>query len=94
MENFYAMRDVGPLSPIPFPIRYFVGLIVYSKISRTLHGQGTGRYSVEEIAVLREEAWSALNDIVGKSDVLGSKISYSRWPEEYLTLQVSRSVRQ
>jgi hypothetical protein len=65
------MRDQGPLSPIPWPVRYFVGLIVHSKISRTLHGQGTGRYSADEISLLKKEAWSALDGIIGASQ--------SRW---------------
>jgi len=68
------MRDQGPLSPIPYPIRYFVGLIVHSKILRTMHGQGTGRYTPAELAELQEEAWGSLNEMVGENSwVLGGE---------------------
>lgn len=64
MEHFYVMRDQGPLTAIPYPIRLFVGWIVYSKISRTLHGQGTGRHTTAELKSLRLEAWSSLDDLL------------------------------
>jgi len=67
LEDFYVMRDQGPLHTIPYPIRILVGYIVHSKITRTMHGQGTGRYSAEELAVLREEAWTSLDELVAGS---------------------------
>jgi hypothetical protein len=59
------MRDKGSLSSIPWPIRYFVGLSVYSKISGALYGQGTGRYTPTELTALREEIWVSLNELLG-----------------------------
>jgi hypothetical protein len=64
MEHFYVMRDQGPLSGIPYPMRLLVGWIVHSTITRTLHGQGTGRYSPAELKSLRLEAWTALDELV------------------------------
>jgi hypothetical protein len=61
------MRDQGPLHTIPYPIRLLVGYIVHSKITRTMYGQGTGRYSAEELDVLRGEAWTSLDDLVAQS---------------------------
>ncbi|KAL4806484.1 hypothetical protein BDV18DRAFT_159658 [Aspergillus unguis] len=60
-ENYYTMRDTV-LSFIPYPMRVLVGLLVYRKTLQTLNGQGTGRYSDEEIQEFRVEAWSAVNE--------------------------------
>jgi len=67
MENFYIMRDQGPLAAIPYPIRLFIGWMVYSKITRTLNGQGTGRYTAAELKSLRQEAWNSLDDLVAET---------------------------
>jgi hypothetical protein len=67
MENFYVMRDQGPLATIPYPIRLFVGWMVHSKISRTLYGQGTGRYTTAELRSLRQEAWTSLDELVAET---------------------------
>src|SRR5436190_2040948 len=66
MENYYVMRDQGPLSGISYPMRIFIGWIVHYKISQRLHGQGTGRYTSEEFYSLREEAWTALDKLVAE----------------------------
>ncbi|KAL4787477.1 hypothetical protein BJX76DRAFT_5449 [Aspergillus varians] len=62
-ENYYTMRD-HVLSAIPYPVRVIVGLIIYRSTVQTLHGQGTGRYSGEEIQGFRVEAWEAVNDLL------------------------------
>lgn len=67
------MRDFGPLSTIPYLPRLLVGQIVYGKITRTLHGQGTGRYSPAEIAALRLETWAAVDALVGEGWLLGGE---------------------
>jgi hypothetical protein len=72
MENFYVMRDEGPLATIPYPIRIFVGMIVHSKITRTLYGQGTGRYSPAELKSLRQEAWTSLDELLADQASDGS----------------------
>ncbi|KAL5345328.1 hypothetical protein ACLOAV_009699 [Pseudogymnoascus australis] len=73
VHNFYIMRDQGPLSTIPYLPRLIIGQIVYGKIIRTLHGQGTGRYSPVEIAALKLETWTALDALVAKGWVLGGE---------------------
>lgn len=67
------MRDQGPLSTIPYLPRLIIGQIVYRKALRTLHLQGTGRYSPAEISALRLETWTALNALVGEGWVLGGE---------------------
>jgi hypothetical protein len=67
MENFYVMRDQGPLAAIPYPMRFFIGWMVHSKISRSLYGQGTGRYTAAELNSLRQEAWTSLDELVAKN---------------------------
>ncbi|KAL4818524.1 hypothetical protein BDW67DRAFT_156745, partial [Aspergillus spinulosporus] len=57
------MRD-HVLGAIPYPIRIIVGLFIYRSTVQTLHGQGTGRYSADEIEKFREEAWGAVNDLL------------------------------
>ncbi|KAL2824163.1 hypothetical protein BDW59DRAFT_89041 [Aspergillus cavernicola] len=63
IENYYTMRD-HVLSAIPYPIRILVGNIAYRGTVRTLHGQGTGRYTADEIRLFRREVWEAVNDLL------------------------------
>lgn len=67
------MRDQGPLHTIPYLPRLLIGQIAYGKVMRTLHGQGTGRYSPAEIAALKLETWTALDALVENGWVLGRK---------------------
>ncbi|PGH35793.1 hypothetical protein GX50_01377 [[Emmonsia] crescens] len=71
-QNYYTMRD-HVLSPIPYPVRVLVGLLVYRNTRQTLHGQGVGRYTAEEIAVFRREIWEAINQYLtlSKSKLTG-----------------------
>ncbi|KAL3468206.1 hypothetical protein BJX64DRAFT_283085 [Aspergillus heterothallicus] len=62
-QNYYTMRDHA-LSAIPYAIRIIVGLLIYRGTVQTLHGQGTGRYTEEEIQEFRIEAWNAVNDLL------------------------------
>lgn len=41
-----------------------VGLLAYRKVSQTLHGQGTGRFSAEEISSFRQQIWENVNALV------------------------------
>ncbi|KAJ5573553.1 uncharacterized protein N7459_007980 [Penicillium hispanicum] len=58
--NYYTMRD-QILGSLPWPMQVIVGNIIYNKNVRTLHGQGTLRFSTEEIADSRAEVWATLN---------------------------------
>ncbi|KAF2490774.1 putative glutathione S-transferase [Lophium mytilinum] len=62
-KNYYVMRD-HILSAIPYPIRILVGLLVYRKVVQTLYGQGTGRYSADEIRTFRLEIWENVNALL------------------------------
>ncbi|KAL4937630.1 hypothetical protein BDV06DRAFT_69988 [Aspergillus oleicola] len=62
-ENYYPMRD-HVLSALPYPMRVVIGALIYRNIVAALHGQGTGRYSAEEIQLFRVEAWEAVNDLL------------------------------
>lgn len=41
-----------------------MGNIVYRKQIRTLHGQGTLRFTAEEISAFRREIWAKLNGLL------------------------------
>ena len=45
------------LQSLPYPARVLVGLLCYRKMVSTMHLQGTGRYSADEIAETRLEIW-------------------------------------
>lgn len=62
-DHYYVMRD-SALGAIPWPMRVLIGLIAYRQVSTMLYGQGTGRYSHEEVAVFKHEAWEAVNQLL------------------------------
>jgi len=57
------MRDHA-LSALPYPIRVVVGLLAYRKAMAMLYGQGTGRFTREEIAAFRAEIWQTFSDLL------------------------------
>ncbi|KAI1475601.1 putative glutathione S-transferase [Daldinia eschscholtzii] len=60
IQNYYTMRD-HVLWPIPYPMRIIVGLLAYRANLAMLNGQGTGRFTEEEIAKSRREIWEAIS---------------------------------
>lgn len=48
-------------------MRILVGLLIYRNVVKTLHGQGTGRYTSTEIAEFRKEIWEAIADLLDAS---------------------------
>lgn len=66
------MRD-HVLGAVPYPIRVVVGLLIHRTMVQTLHGQGTGRYSADEVQEFRIEAWNAVNDLLVASKVKKSQ---------------------
>ncbi|KAI0161780.1 putative glutathione S-transferase [Hypoxylon sp. FL1284] len=66
VQNYYAMRDHA-LWSIPYPVRVLVGVLVYRNTVATLHGQGTGRFTAEEIASFRLEIWKSLDALLKAS---------------------------
>ncbi|KAI0433780.1 hypothetical protein F5Y09DRAFT_44050 [Xylaria sp. FL1042] len=65
-QNYYTMRD-HVLWSFPWPVRVLVGAMIYRGTVATLHGQGTGRFSPEEIAFFRREIWESFADLVLES---------------------------
>ncbi|KAJ5312172.1 hypothetical protein PENANT_c011G08483 [Penicillium antarcticum] len=65
-ENYYTMRD-HVLGSIPFPLRVGVGLLVYRNMAQTLHGQGTLRFTGDEIASMRQDLWEEINSLLVSS---------------------------
>ena len=60
VQNYAVHRD-NVLSSIAWPVRnLIVAPMIYHNITATLHGQGTGRYSVEEIGEMRRQAWRTI----------------------------------
>jgi len=59
-DNYYTQRDTVLLS-VPYPIRVILGLLISRKHAQTLNGQGTGRYSANEVRRFRREIWEAVN---------------------------------
>ncbi|KAI1386148.1 uncharacterized protein F4822DRAFT_431021 [Hypoxylon trugodes] len=63
IQNYYTMRDYA-LWSIPYPIRVLVGLMIYRNTTAMLHGQGTGRFTDEEIAESRREIWELFSALL------------------------------
>lgn len=62
-ENYYTQRP-AVLASLPSPLQPIIGLLAYRKIAATLFGQGTMRYSPEEIASLRREVWESVEALL------------------------------
>lgn len=65
-QNYYTMRD-HILGAMPYPLRVVIGLLAHRGMVATLHGQGTGRYTAEEIAAFRLEIWEAVDALLTAS---------------------------
>ncbi|KAF2809469.1 uncharacterized protein BDZ99DRAFT_463263 [Mytilinidion resinicola] len=75
-QNYYRMRD-HVLSALPYPIRVLVGLLAYRKTVQTLYGQGTGRYSADEIRAFRLEIWENINVLLAASKAASTVDNHS-----------------
>ncbi|MGO9543341.1 MAG: glutathione S-transferase family protein [Rhodomicrobium sp.] len=66
----------GPASffkAVPLPVRPLVKMMVRRQIRRNLHGQGIGRYTAEERAVLADRVFSSISAILGdKPYIMGN----------------------
>ncbi|KAK4443737.1 hypothetical protein QBC34DRAFT_336322 [Podospora aff. communis PSN243] len=63
INNYYTMRE-GALSALPYAARLIVGPLAYRGVTRTLHGQGTGRFTDEEVREFKCEIWESFNDLL------------------------------
>lgn len=52
------------LSTLPYPAQVIAGWLIYRKSTQTLHGQGTGRFSADEIASFRQQIWEAVCELL------------------------------
>ncbi|KAJ5947838.1 hypothetical protein N7466_000853 [Penicillium verhagenii] len=66
IQNYYAMRE-KILGALPWPVKAVVGNMIYRKNVRNMEGQGTGKFSEEEIAAFRLEVWDTLNAAISET---------------------------
>lgn len=57
----------GVLGALPYPVQLVVGLLAYRRNMQTLHGQGTARFSAEEISSFRKHIWENVNALLAAS---------------------------
>lgn len=55
------------MQALPYPVQLVVGLLAYRENMKRLHGQGTGRFSAEEIAAFRREVWESFDALLAVS---------------------------
>jgi hypothetical protein len=63
IDNYYVHRDLV-LWNKPLPVRILIGVLIHRSINATLHGQGTGRFTSEEINDFRTEIWQHLDRLL------------------------------
>ena len=61
------------LAALPYPIQIIVGLLAYRGVMRTLNGQGTARFSAEEIRAFRRQIWEDVNALLVASRAKAKK---------------------
>lgn len=62
-DNYLSMRHYA-LGFMPWPFEVLVGLIAYRNISATLYGQGTGRFTHDEVSTLKLEVWENVSALL------------------------------
>jgi glutathione S-transferase len=68
-DNF----ERGPrhfFNAVPAPLRPLIKVMVRRQVRRNLHGQGQGRYTAEERAVLADQVFASLSAILGRKPYL------------------------
>ncbi|KAL9599996.1 MAG: hypothetical protein Q9219_003465 [cf. Caloplaca sp. 3 TL-2023] len=65
-QNYYTLRP-GVLGSLPYPVQVLVGQLAYRKMSATLYGQGTGRFTPDEITKFKTDIWQNLNALLAAS---------------------------
>ncbi|KAJ5908328.1 hypothetical protein N7495_001010 [Penicillium taxi] len=78
IHNYYTMRS-KVLAAVPWPLQLLVGYMVYNKMVRTLQGQGTGKFTDEEIESLCKNIYEALNGHVTNAQVLNREKEGPFW---------------
>lgn len=65
----------GVLSALPYPIQILVGLMAYRENMQTLQGQGTARFSPEEIESFKIQIWRSISDLLVLSRIKNTSSS-------------------
>jgi hypothetical protein len=52
---------------LPYPLQVLIGLLAYRSMSAALYGQGTSRFSGEEITSFRKQIWGSFNVLLVES---------------------------
>lgn len=52
---------------MPYPMQLIVGLLAYRQTMQNLHGQGTARFSPEEIGSFRLQIWESISALLALS---------------------------
>lgn len=63
IDNYYVHRDLV-LWNKPLPVRILIGMLIHRGTTATLHGQGTGRFTSEEITAFRTQIWQHLDRLL------------------------------
>ncbi|KAI9684978.1 MAG: hypothetical protein M1820_010858 [Bogoriella megaspora] len=63
LDNPYIQRDhvLGSFSPL---LRFLISSMIYRQHTKTLYGQGVGRFSADEARQFREEIWRTINNLL------------------------------
>lgn len=48
-------------------MQVLVGNLIYRSSAKIIHGQGTGRYTADEVRAFRREIWESINGILTSS---------------------------
>jgi hypothetical protein len=65
-DNYYTMRDHA-LCNLPYPVRVFVGILIARNQATVLQGQGTGRFTDDELAQFKTEIWTTISELLQTS---------------------------
>lgn len=53
---------------LPYPAQVLAGFFVWRSVKAAVDGQGTGRYSVDEVRTFRRELWNSLEVMVVEAE--------------------------
>ncbi len=67
-QNYYTMR-LKVLGALPYVMQVLVGQLAYRKMTATLWGQGTARFTPEEITKFKTEVWENINALLTVSSM-------------------------
>ena len=62
-ENYYTMRS-NIFGFMPYLLQVSIGLLAWRKQNAMLYGQGTGRFSTEEISGFRKAVWEDVDGLL------------------------------